>query len=173
MTVRVTAEGELRGVTVAGGEHGRSVHFFGGVPYASAQRFGEPRHALAWDGVLEATTPGAAPLQRSDGLDLVPDMTPTETTEQCLTAEIWTPAEAVGRPVIVWIPGGSFRIGGAGLATYDGRHLAADGDVVVVGLNYRLGLFGFLAIPGAATNVGLRDVRGLGVGAGQHRQLRR
>lgn len=63
-----------------------------------------------------------------------------------------------GRPVLVWIPGGSFRIGGASLPTYDGRHLAADGDMVVIGLNYRLGLLGFLAAEGVPSNLGLRDL---------------
>ena len=157
-TIATTAAGQLQGRIVAGGENGRQVVHFGGVPYGAATRFDAPQSALAWTGLRDATNPGAAPSQRSDGLDLVPDMTPTTTTEDCLTSEIWTTSVTEQRPVLVWIPGGSFRIGGAGLATYDGRHLAADGDVVVVGLNYRLGLFGFLCSPNIPSNLGLRDV---------------
>ena len=153
-----TSAGEVQGRIVTGGENGRQIVHFGGVPYGSAPRFGVPQPTVGWTGIRDATEPGAAPPQRSDGLDLVPDMTPVSTTEDCLTVEIWTTSVTDQRPVLVWIPGGSFRIGGAGLATYDGRHLAADGDVVVVGLNYRLGLFGFLCSPHIPSNLGLRDL---------------
>jgi para-nitrobenzyl esterase len=136
----------------------RRMHFFGGVPYAVAERFGLPLPAAPWTKTRDASVAGAAAPQRIEGLDLVPGMAPTATTEDCLTAEIWTPDTAGSRAVLVWIPGGSFRVGGAGLATYDGRHLAADGDVVVVGLNYRLGLLGFLNAPGVPSNLGLRDL---------------
>jgi para-nitrobenzyl esterase len=154
----VTSSGPVRGREIVGGAGGRTVNHFGAVPYASATRFGLPEPPEPWTEPRDATRPGAAPPQRTAGLDIVPGMAPDATAEQCLTAEVWTIGLDGNRPVLVWIPGGSFRVGGAGLATYDGRHLAADGDVVVVGLNYRLGLLGFLDTPGVPSNLGLRDL---------------
>ena len=141
---------------------GPSVLHFGGVPYAQAPRFGLPDAVDRWFTARDCTRPGALPPQRIEGLELVPGMAVGETHEQCLSAEVWTPSTeptiAGSRPILVWIPGGSFRVGGAALATYDGRRLAADGDMVVVGLNYRLGLLGFLNAPGVPSNLGLRDL---------------
>ena len=130
---------------------------FGGVPYARAERFGLPEPST-WSEPLDARHPGAAPPQTISGLDLVPDMVPERQTEQCLTAEISTPGLDGSLPVLVWVPGGSYRIGGAGLATYDGTALARE-QVVVVNLNYRLGALGWLAAPGVPSNLGLRDLR--------------
>jgi len=140
---------------------GTSVLHFGGVPYARAERFGLPEPA-EWRDEFDATQPGAAPPQTVGGLDLVPGMAPDRQSEDCLTAEIFTPALDGAAPVLVWVPGGSYRIGGAGLATYDGTTLASAGSgagVVVIGLNYRLGALGWLALDGVPTNLGLRDLR--------------
>jgi len=136
---------------------GTSVLHFGGVPYARAERFGLPE-PVEWRDEFDATQPGAAAPQTVGGLDLVPGMAPDRQSEDCLTAEIFTPALDGAAPVLVWVPGGSYRIGGAGLATYDGTILASEG-VVVVGLNYRLGALGWLALDGVPTNLGLRDLR--------------
>jgi para-nitrobenzyl esterase len=156
--VAETTAGPVLGHAVTGGVEERRVLHFGGVPYASAPRFGLPQPPERWREPLDATQPGAAPPQRTEGLELVPGMAPARMSEQCLTAEIWTTDTDGAKPVLVWIPGGSYRIGGASLPTYDGRHLAADGDVVVIGLNYRLGLLGFLDVPGVPSNLGLRDL---------------
>ncbi len=156
MPIATTAAGPVHGHRVTTSD-GQSVVHFGGVPYASAARFGLPSAPSPWTFPLDCTLSGAAPPQRSE-LDLVPGMVPLRTSEDCLTAEVWTPGVDGRRPIIVWIPGGSFRIGGAGLATYDGRRLAADGDAVIIGLNYRLGALGFLAAPGVPSNLGLRDL---------------
>ena len=59
---------------------------------------------------------------------------------------------------MVWVHGGAYVLGSGSQPYYNGRRLAADGDVIVVTCNYRLGIFGFLEIPGFDTNVGLRDV---------------
>jgi len=66
--------------------------------------------------------------------------------EDCLTLNVWTPGTepAAGRPVLVWVHGGSFTTGTGSMAWYDGSRLAARGDVVVVSFNYRLGVLGFL-----------------------------
>jgi para-nitrobenzyl esterase len=139
------------------GAHDGSVFRFGGVPYARAERWGAPE-PQRWTEPFDATRPGAAPPQTVGGLDLVPDMVPATQTEACLTAEICTTDLDGSQPVLVWVPGGSYRIGAASLATYDGAHLAGHG-VVIVGLNYRLGALGWLAAPGVPSNLGLRDLR--------------
>ncbi len=130
---------------------------FGGVPYARADRWRAPE-PYTWSDPLDATAAGAAPPQTVGGLDLVPGMIPEAQSEACLTAEICTPDPGGSRPVLVWVPGGSYRIGAASLPTYDGAHLAAHG-VVVVALNYRLGALGWLAADGVPSNLGLRDLR--------------
>jgi para-nitrobenzyl esterase len=131
---------------------------FGGVPYARAERWAVPE-PCTWTEALDATRPGAAPPQMAGArLDLVPGMIPSAQAEACLTAEVCTTALDGARPVLVWIPGGSYRIGAASLATYDGARLAAH-DVVVVGLNSRLGALGWLAADGVPSNLALRDLR--------------
>lgn len=142
---------------VVGRRVGGGVWHFGGVPYARAPRFGAPEER-SWTEPFDATAPGPAPLQTVGGLDLVPDMVPAETSEDCLRAEIWSGDLSARRPVVVWVPGGSFRVGGASLATYSGASLAAEHDLVVVGVNYRLGVLGWLAADGVPTNLGLRDL---------------
>lgn len=157
----VIDSGPITGSIVDAG--GRGVSHYGGVPFATADRFGVPRTPAPWAEPRRCDAPGAAPPQLTAGLDLVPGMVPPATSEDFLSAEVWTPAgpfpaPGESRPVLVWIPGGSFRVGGASLPTYDGRWIAAEHDVVVVGLNYRLGLLGFLAAPGVPSNLGLRDL---------------
>jgi para-nitrobenzyl esterase len=128
------------------------------VRYATASRFGAPQPPAAWDGTADADRVGPAAPQIVTSDPLIPDMAVGEIGEDCLRAEIWTPSTEGSRPVLVWVPGGRYQIGGAGLATYDGGRLAADGDLVVVGVNYRLGAFGFLAADGVPSNLGLRDL---------------
>ena len=151
----VTPFGPVRGTERQ--RDGSRVLHFGGVPYARAARFGLPE-PCEWSDELDATQPGAAPPQTVGDLDLVPGMAPDRQSEECLTAEIFTPALDGAAPVLVWVPGGSYRIGGAGLGTYDGTALTRDG-VVVIGLNYRLGALGWLGLDGVPTNLGLRDLR--------------
>ncbi len=73
---------------------------------------------------------------------------PDEQSEDCLSLNVWTPALDGGRrPVMVWIHGGSFVSGSGAGALYRGGTLVRDRDVVVVTVNYRLGILGFLAHP--------------------------
>jgi para-nitrobenzyl esterase len=83
-------------------------------------------------------------------------MPATETSEDCLTLNVWTPAAGDGRrrPVLVWIHGGGFVFGSGSHTPYDGAPLAALGDLVVVTLNYRLGALGYLALPALADEEG-------------------
>ena len=112
---------------------------------------------VRWTEPLDGTEPGPAPPQVVGGLDLVPGMIPARQSEDCLTAEVWTPSLDSRNPVIVWVPGGSYRIGGASLPTYDSTRLA-EGSTVVVGVNYRLGALGWLAADDVPSNLGLRDL---------------
>jgi len=79
-------------------------------------------------------------------------------SEDCLYLNIWTPAiDKKKRPVMFWIHGGAFIMGGGGDKIYDGSVLAKRGDLVLVTINYRLGVFGYSYLPGRTSNVGQRD----------------
>ncbi|MBL0730562.1 carboxylesterase/lipase family protein [Piscinibacter sp. HJYY11] len=152
-----TSLGELQGLRDGG------VSAWLGVPYAQppvdAQRFMPAAPVQAWHGVRDATQFGAACPQKVVGSmkSLGPAL-----SEDCLTLNIWSPAaDGKKRPVVVWVHGGAFLLGSA--RVYTGAHLAAQGDIVVVALNYRLGVLGFVNFGEAlgderiASNLGLRD----------------
>ncbi len=152
MTVEVTISGGvLRGLD-------GDVLAFRGVPYATAERFEAAQIVPAWDGVRPAVEPSPAPVQVISDDAPVPGMTVDAVGDDCLTAEIRTPSLDGSRPVLVWIPGGAYKTGGNALATYDMSRLAAEGDLLTVALNYRLGICGFLAADGVPSNLGLRDL---------------
>jgi para-nitrobenzyl esterase len=137
-----TPAGSVRGV-----RDGESLAFKG-IPYAAppvgARRFRPPVPTAPWTGVREATAFGrtapqpAPPAARLDGADSPP------AGEDCLVLNVWTSSLDGARPVLVWLHGGGFSTGSGSLPWYDGSALAARGDVVVVTLNHRLGLLGFL-----------------------------
>jgi para-nitrobenzyl esterase len=130
-----------------------------GIRYGRAERFQAPVPAT-WEGVLDATTFGPSAPQVSGGpfSGLVPGMTVGATDEDCLSLNVWSPSGASGLPVMVWVHGGAFVLGGSSLPTYDGRLLAVEQQVVVVSVNYRLGALGWLTgAPGVTPNCGLLD----------------
>lgn len=154
--------------TPSGALEGRElacVDAFLGIPYAKPPvgplRFQEPRPFGSWSGVRPATGFGPSAPQPVGGpfSGLVPGMDVGVQSEDCLTLNLWAPrGGTVGRPVMVWLHGGAFTIGGSSLALYDGSLLAAEQDVVVVSVNYRLGALGWLhGIGGVTPNCGLRD----------------
>lgn len=152
-----TKSGELRGIV----ENGIAV--FRAVPYAAPPlgelRFAPPQPVPAWPGVRDATEDGAiAPQGRSRLAHVMGDFERAQ-SEDCLTLNIWTPgADLAKRPVLVWIHGGAFSSGAGSLAWYSGEQFAANGDVVAVSVNYRLGALGFLYLPEiSAGNLGLLD----------------
>ncbi len=138
------AQGELEGEVSAMGPLA-----FKGIPYAAPpvgdQRWREPRPAAGWAGVRDAAKFGAACMQPESALMRIPGST---MSEDCLYLNVWTPSltPTVPAPVMVWIHGGSFITGAGSQPQYDGANLANRG-VVVVTINYRLGIFGFLAHP--------------------------
>lgn len=148
--------------TLAGSARG-AVDVWLGVPYAEPPvgrlRFTAPAPVRPWRGVRPATAVGgAAPQHGSFTADTRRLGAPSE---DCLYLNVYAPAEpGPPRPVLVWIHGGAYTSGSGAL--YDGSGLAARGDVVVVTVNYRLGVLGFVDL-GAATdaeipsNLGLRD----------------
>jgi len=153
-----TAEGRLRGAL----EDGLAV--FRGIPYARPPlgplRFAAPRPPEPWSGVRDALAFSPTAPQRPGVLSRMLGFS-AESSEDCLSLNVWTPAADAGRrPVLVWVHGGSFTGGSGSMPLYDGAGLAARGDVVVVTINYRLGALGFITLPGdapGATNRGLLD----------------
>ena len=152
--------------TTAGAVRGRStgaVVHFAGIPYATAARFARPSPPAAWTGTRDALAPGPIAPQPPSRLERV--MGPlrhTAQSEDCLTADVWTPgADDARRPVLVWLHGGGFSSGSGSADWYDGTLLAARGDLVVVTVNYRLGALGYAYVPDAPApaNRGLLDMR--------------
>lgn len=158
--VVTTSEGAVRG------SDDGIAHRFLAIPYAAsprgAERFAAPRPPRPWTGVRDARRPGpTAPQPRRDGfgaLDMTPYFGPGWVRgDDYLTLDIWTPRDAASRPVMVFVHGGGFVAGSTRAALYDGTAFARDG-VILVTLNYRLGIAGFLDLPGAPRNRGLLDV---------------
>lgn len=153
-----TSLGDLAGAESDG------VRAFKGVPYAQppvgALRWKPPQPASAWTGTRDATQFGYDCMQKPREDSHAPGF-----SEDCLTLNVWMPNSAELLPVMVWVYGGGFVDGTASLPIYDGEHLARQG-VVVVSLNYRTGVFGFLAHRGLAAespkhsagNYGILDV---------------
>ena len=159
MTVTDTTAGKVRG------SHEDDLHVFRGVPYAAPPvgelRFRAPQPHPGWSGVRDATEFGPVSFQEGmEGLDAILPSPPQPQSEDCLFLNIWTPGlDDAARPVMVWIHGGAFTLGSGSDRLYSGAHLAARGDVVVVTINYRLGVLGFLHEPALGeTNFGMRDM---------------
>ncbi len=154
-TVIETKSGKIQGYSE------NDVEVYKGIPYGEPPtgdlRFCPPVAKKPWDGVLDAKAYGPFAMQGYTGLEeffgkLEPD------SEDCLYLNIWTPSiDDNKRPVMFWIHGGAFIMGGGGDLIYDGSVLAKRGDVVVVTINYRLGAFGYSYIPGVTANVGQFD----------------
>jgi len=158
---------------LAGMDQGKT-HAFLGIPYAQAPigslRWTTPQPLLAWHGVRQATRFGHNCWQAVSPQGFGPwtheYVIQGDISEDCLFLNVWAPAHAKGKvPVLVWIHGGGFNSGSGSIPIYDGRALAARG-IVVVTINYRVGIFGFLAHPdltreaagGPNANFGLQDM---------------
>lgn len=150
------------------------VQIYEGIPYAAPPvgplRWQPPQPPVAWQGVRTADHFSASCMQdiRGEHLPWTREfMAQYPISEDCLYLNVWTQGKPAGalRPVLVWIHGGGFVEGAASPAVYNGEHLASQG-IVVVSINYRLGVFGFLAYPGltaesphhASGDYGLEDM---------------
>lgn len=134
--------------TIVGNRDG-ALATYKGIPYAAAPvgalRWRAPQPAAPWRGIRAATHYGADCMQKPFPSDAAP--LGTTPAEDCLYANVWTPAKPGERlPVMVWIYGGGFVNGGASPPTYSGAALATKG-IVVASFNYRLGRFGTFAHP--------------------------
>jgi para-nitrobenzyl esterase len=153
---------------VVEGKTDENVQIFLGIPYAAPPlgelRWKPPTAVAKWSGVRRATQFGARCMQGPMYSDMVfRDPGPSE---DCLTLNVWSGAKnAQARlPVMVWIHGGGFQAGSSSEPRQDGTALARQG-VVVVSMNYRMGIFGFLVLPelmaesghNSAGNYGLMD----------------
>ncbi len=142
------------------GKSENGIQSFLGIPYAKPplgdRRFRAPEPHGRWSGTLDGTKPGNRAMQPRN-----PESAQAY-SEDCLSVNIYTrSADDRAQPVLFWIHGGAYYIGSGN--DYDGSVLAAQGDVVVVTVNYRLGVFGFLdlskyddALAGSVSN-GFRD----------------
>ena len=133
---------------------------FRGIRFATAERFGPPRAVEPWDDVFEATEFGAIAPQNPSPLETMLGAGAMATSEDCLFLNVFTPAlDDTPRPVLVWIHGGGFTAGAGSTPWYAGNRLVAQGDVVVVTINYRLGVLGFVNLDGfeGSGNNGIRD----------------
>jgi len=160
-----TSQGTLEGLISADGE----VRTFKGIPYAAPPvgrlRWQPPQPAEPWEGVrpAHAFAPRAMQVHLWDDM-VFHDAGPSE---DCLYLNIWAPNEpaAAALPVMVWIHGGGFVAGATSEPRQYGHHLARRG-VILVSLNYRMGVFGFFAHPelageadtGATGNYGMLDM---------------
>jgi para-nitrobenzyl esterase len=148
--------------TLRGSQAGSAIAFRG-IPYARPPigplRWQPPQPPPPWQGVREALQPGSACTQRTSGL--IPffapmaqaygsefEQPPVKSSEDCLYLDVWLPEWPVKRalPVMVWLHGGSNIVGSGTQSTYGGDSLTQHG-VLLVTLNYRLGVMGFFSHP--------------------------
>jgi para-nitrobenzyl esterase len=139
----VTSEGPVTGIK----SKGFAACEYKGIPYATQARWKAPAPAAKHNGVFAAVKFGPACMQnQSFGAGgKAPAL-----SEDCLTLNIFRPAKSGIFPVMFWIHGGGYTQGAGSYDIYEGSHLAATRDVVVVTINYRLGPFGFLSLAPAA-----------------------
>ena len=162
-----TTAGKVRGIRLD------NVYAFKGIPYGDstegARRFLPPANPKSWTGVRETTQLGhRSPHGPSTLIPEVAAMDRDEPVgEDCLVLNVWTPGlgGAGKRPVMVYVHGGGYVTGSGGFILYDGENLARKQDVVVITLNHRLNVFGYLYLAelggekyANASNVGMLDL---------------
>jgi para-nitrobenzyl esterase len=170
VAVAQTEAGKVRGYIHQG------IYTYKGIPYAVAERFMPPSKVTAWTEVRSSLTYGpVCPLldpttSVRDESEFVFNHSWGYPNEDCLRLNIWTPGitsagDSKKRPVMVWLHGGGHTAGSSQeLPSYDGESLSKKGDVVVVSINHRLNILGFLNLSAygdkykASANVGMMDI---------------
>jgi para-nitrobenzyl esterase len=150
------------------GKSDGTVNAFLGIPYAAPPvgnlRWKPPARAAKWRGARKAITFGPRCMQAPVFSDMV--FRDPGINEDCLYLNVWVPADRMGSksqlPVMVWIYGGGFVAGATSEPRQDGTNLAKQG-VVVVSMNYRLGIFGFFAHPELAKESGRNSAGNYGL----------
>ncbi len=153
------SSGEVEGVLDKG------IFIYKGIPYATAERFMPPEKIKKFDGVFKADKLGdICPQVGSFPINSGPELTQSES---CLNLNVWTPSinENKKLPVMVWFHGGGM-VAGSSMESYnyDGENLSRKGDIVVVSVNHRLNLLGFLDLSAYgekykySANVGIMDL---------------
>ncbi len=166
--VVTTSSGKIRGLVDG------KVHAFKGIPYGASTegeaRFLPPAKPKSWTGVRDVTELGPRSFQPVRLM--IPEMADALTghgpmSEDCLTLNLWTSGlnKSAKKPVMVWFHGGGMRTGWSGSVLYDGAELARKHDVVAIGVNHRINVFGFLYLAGTgldkyanASNAGALDL---------------
>ncbi|MFB3167830.1 carboxylesterase/lipase family protein [Neobacillus sp. 179-C4.2 HS] len=142
-TIVESVYGKLQGEQING------VFTWKGIPYAKppvgSLRFRAPERPESWEGIRDVCSFGpVAPQSQREIMEFFGNDI-SNMSEDCLYLNVWSKgADDKKRPVMVWIHGGAFVSGSGSSSWYDGASFAAQGDVVVVTINYRLGIFGFL-----------------------------
>jgi para-nitrobenzyl esterase len=174
----IARDGDAVAATRAGRVAGyirRGIFTFKGIPYADScagpNRFMPPVKPKSWQGVRSSRQYGYVAPQgpragwANDEEAFMFAWDDGVQSEDCLRVNVWTPAIAdrKKRPVMVWLHGGGYTAGsGQELRSYDGENLARRGDVVVVSLNHRLNVFGYLDLSkfgyAESGNVGMLDI---------------
>ncbi|MFW9823484.1 MAG: carboxylesterase/lipase family protein [Candidatus Thorarchaeota archaeon] len=147
-----TKQGKIKGYERDG------IKKFKGIPYAEPPvgelRFKPSIPKKPWIGVLDCTKFGPVVPQRDSFF--TPKPRPLQDEENCLTLNVWTPEmDDAKRPVLFWIHGGGLSFGSGSLT--NGTNLAKLGNVVIISINYRLGIFGYLFIEDEIANLGQLD----------------
>lgn len=135
------------------GEVKNELYVFKGIPYAAPPvgelRWMPPQPVKSWEGVKQVKAFGAIAPQPTMQMGPV-TQAPQPQSEDCLFLNIWTPGlDNARRPVMVWIHGGAFSIGSGSDSMYDSDVLVRRGNIVLVTINYRLGIFGFMRLKDA------------------------
>ena len=165
-----TIAGKVRGYSA------RGILTFKGIPYAGStagpNRFMPPTKPQSWSGIRssmyygQVCPQGARTGWKNDEESFMFEWDDGQPGEDCLRINVWTPAaDNRKRPVMVWLHGGGFSAGsGQELKAYDGESIARRGDVVLVSLNHRLNIFGYLNLSkygeeyASSANVGMLDL---------------
>jgi para-nitrobenzyl esterase len=164
-----TTSGKIRGVVID------KVNAFKGVPYGESTavtgRFMPPAKPKPWTEIKDTTQIGHRSPQQHGILEPLPEVGAADRQnpmgEDCLVVNVWTNGLKGGhkRPVMVWLHGGGFASGSGDYSIYDGANMARKRDVVVVTVNHRLNVFGYLYLADLggpkyadASNAGHRDI---------------